>query len=67
MCIAEINLHRKWGGVSVQHMEGQGGGCRERALLFVSKTEAFDRVALRVPARANVLVSVRGDDVPLIG
>ena len=36
-------------------------------LLFVSKTEAFDRVPLREPTHANVLVPVRGDDVRLIG
>lgn len=37
------------------------------ALLFVPETEAFDRVTLREPARADVLVPVRGDDVLLVG
>lgn len=35
-------------------------------LLFVSKTEAFDRVPLREPTHANVLVPVGGNDVRLI-
>jgi hypothetical protein len=37
-----------------------------RVLLFVPKTEAFDRVSLREPAYANVLVAVCGDDVCLV-
>jgi hypothetical protein len=60
MCIAEINLH----GERLTNMRGVGKG---DTLLFVSKTEAFDRVPLREPTHANVLVSVRGNDVRLIG
>ena len=61
MCIAEINL--------------RGNGARERLihswkrwhLLFVPETEAFNRVSLREPTHANVLVPIRGNDVRLIG
>jgi hypothetical protein len=37
-----------------------------KVLLFVPETEAFDRVPLREPACANVLVPVCSDDVCLV-
>jgi len=64
MCIAEINLHDKWIGV---RNEDENVGATLFRLLFVPETETFDRVTLREPARANVLVPVRGDDVLLVG
>jgi hypothetical protein len=59
MCIAEINLH----GGRLTNMLGVG----KDTLLFVPKTEAFDRVPLREPTHANMLVPIRGNDVRLIG
>lgn len=74
MCIAEMNLHEKLGTRErPAHMQRNRGEGREEedgvgeGLLFVPKTETFDRVSLREPAHANVLISVCGNDVRFVG
>jgi len=75
MCIAEMNLHGKLGTrerpAHMRRSRGEGReeeeGVGREGLLFVSKTETFDRVSLREPAHANVLVPVRGNDVRFVG
>jgi hypothetical protein len=70
MCITEMNLHGKCKRPA--HMRanrGEAGGkvVGGGGVLFVPKTETFDRVSLREPAHANVLVPVCGDDVRFVG
>ena len=51
---------------AVVEKEGGEKSVGGEGLLFVPKTKTFDRVPLREPAHAKVLVPIRGNDVRFV-